>query len=410
MVLFETIRIGFDQLRSHKLRAALSILGILISVGSVVGIVSIGDGLRTVVTEQFERSGGPSIISVIPPDTWYRNNVGRWVRRDWEEYLENDDVRMISRSSEYISFVVPLVNDNREVRHLDVTTNARIIASNEYFMQTENWSVDNGRFITAADISNASKVAVIGNELSKELYGDRTPVGQEVKIGGARYQVIGKLAPYRMFDDTNARNVVVPLTTSQKRVYGNNRIHRLTVMASEPMHVDEVAGRIRAVLKNTHLHGDEFKVETAESQIQSFNRVVTILKIVAGGIAGISLLVGGIGIMNIMLVSVTERTREIGIRMALGARRRSILVQFMLESMVLCLFGGALGILLGLALGQGIAAYIRSITYDQFTSVVTTGLMTFAVMYSALIGLFFGVYPAWRASRLDPVEALRHET
>jgi putative ABC transport system permease protein len=163
------------------------------------------------------------------------------------------------------------------------------------------------------------------------------------------------------------------------------------------------------LIRSSHEHAEDFRVRTAENEIGQFNRVVAIMKMVAGGIAGISLIVGGIGIMNIMLVSVAERTREIGIRMAVGAKRRSILMQFILESMVLCLFGGFLGIMLGVGIGAGISVYVKAVTKMPFESVVTPGLMTFAILYSAAIGLFFGVYPAWRASKLDPVEALRHE-
>ena len=409
MIILETIALGIEQLRTHKLRAALSILGILISVGSVTGIVSLGEGLRTVVTEQFVKQGGPNQISVRSPRQYYRNQKGRWVRRNWEEYLENRDMEFLSQASSYIDFVVPIIYMDREVKYRNATASARIRASNQHHYKIENWQIAKGRFISEDDVKYASKVTVIGPELAKDLYGKENPVGKELKISGDRYLVVGMLSELKFFGGTNERHMVVPYTTAQKRIFGNDRVSRFFVITKSPEYVDEVSRQIRYVMRSLHEHADEFEIRTGEGQIQQFNRVVSILKVVAGGIAGISLLVGGIGIMNIMLVSVTERTREIGIRMALGAKRRTILFQFILESIVLCLFGGGLGILLGIGLGAGLSAWIKSLTPVPFESIVSPGLMIFAVLYSACIGLFFGVYPAYRAMKLDPIEALRYE-
>ena len=408
MNILEPIFVGLNQLRTNKLRAALSILGILISVGSVTGIVSMGDGLRTTVMAQFEKAGGPSLIWVSGPNLWYRKGT-RWVKRDWEEYLTNRDIKAIEENVPHIQFVVPVLYMSNDIRYRNSSTSAQVMASNEYYMKTENWEVDKGRFINDTDIANASKVVVLGPELVKDIFRKVNPVGKEVKIGGVRFLVVGTLKPLRFFDNNNDRKAAIPYTTAQKRVYGNDRVGTLMVMAASPDHVNDVVKQISYVLRGFHEHGDDYRVRTAEEGIESFNRVVTIMKAVAGGISGISLIVGGIGIMNIMLVSVTERTREIGIRMALGAKRRSIMFQFLIESIVLCLFGGILGILLGISIGAGISAYVKNLTKMPFESVVTPGLMMFAVLYSAAIGLFFGVYPAVRASALDPVEALRHE-
>jgi len=406
--LLAPIFIGLDQLRTHKLRAMLSILGILISVGSVTGIVSLGDGLRMTVMKQFEQMGGASLIWVRPPNNWYREG-SRWVKRDWEEYLTNGDIEAIQDEIQNIRFVVPVINVSRDVRYRNANAYANIIASNEYYHLTQNWEIESGRSINEKDLRNASKVAVIGPELVKDLYVEDNPIGKELKINGIRYLVIGVLSESKFFKNTNERNMIIPFTSAQKRFFGNDRINTINVMTDLPEHVQDVAQQIRYIMRRYHEHGEEFIVRTGENQIDQFNRVVTIMKIVAGGIAGISLIVGGIGIMNIMLVSVSERTREIGIRKALGAKRRSILWQFLLESVVLCLFGGGLGVLLGTGIGAGISAYIKSLTDMPFESVITPGLMAFAVIYSAGIGLFFGVYPAWRASKLDPVEALRYE-
>ncbi|MFC1693453.1 ABC transporter permease [Candidatus Latescibacterota bacterium] len=408
MNIFEPIKMGFDQLRLHKMRAALSILGILISVGSVTGIVSMGDGLRLTIMGELQRVGSSNHVRVSPPNTWYRKGR-RWLRRDWEEYLTNRDVEYFKNEIEHIRYVVPVMYMNTSAQYRNASTYANVRASNEHFYLLRDWKVESGRFINKSDIKNASKVAVIGAELARDLYGDEDPVGKELKIEGMRCRVVGVLAKSKFFHDTNERNMVIPYTTVQKRFFGNDRVNFILLWAESPEYAEEAAWQVRHVLNRFHDHGEDFRVTTGESEINQFNRVVTIMKIVAGGIAGISLIVGGIGIMNIMLVSVTERTREIGIRMAIGAKRSSIMSQFILESIVLCLFGGVLGIILGIAIGFGISSYIKSLTEMPFESIITPWLMAFAILYSSGIGLFFGIYPAYRASKLDPVEALRHE-
>ncbi|MCD6308511.1 MAG: ABC transporter permease, partial [Candidatus Latescibacteria bacterium] len=360
------------------------------------------------VSEQFNRMGGASSIRVNAPNNWIRKD-NRWIHRDWDAYLTNRDAERIAGEIEHLKYIVPIVFANRDIRNGKASSSARIRATNEYYHLTQDWKLARGRFLSAQDVSDALKVAVIGPELAKDLFGDENPVGREIKLGGERYTVIGLLERKKFFGSVNERNMVIPFTTAQKRMYGNDRLGEIYIVADAPEYVPLISERIRSQLKRQHDHGEEYRIRTGENEIVRFNRVVTIMKIVAGGIAGISLLVGGIGIMNIMLVSVTERTREIGIRKALGATRRAVMSQFLIEAMVLCLFGGALGILLGLGIGAGISAYVKKLTDLPFESIVTPGLMAFAIMYSAIIGLFFGVYPAWRASKLDPIDALRYE-
>ncbi len=409
MNILEPILIGLDQLRTHKLRASLSILGILLSVGSVTGIVSMGDGLRKTVLGQFEQMGGSSLIWVRPPQTWYRKG-NSWIKRDYEEYLTLKDADAIRKASPYVKLVVPLIRTSSDkIYYRDVSAPSQVFATTEEYREIDSIELLNGRIMNAEDVKNAAKVAMIGDTLADDLFGKEDPVGKEIRIDSIRYTVIGVISRKRAFERNEDRYMAIPITTQQLRVSGNDRVEQINVRADSPAHVEEVSARIRSIIRATHEHAEDYRVETGESEIAQFNRVVSIMKLVAGGIAGISLIVGGIGIMNIMLVSVTERTREIGIRMAVGAKRRSILAQFILESIALCLAGGALGILLGLGIGAGISAYVKSLTHQPFESVVTPGLMMFAVLYSAGIGLFFGVYPAYRASKLDPVEALRHE-
>jgi len=410
---FEPLTVGISQLRANTLRSILSLVGILIAVGSVTGIVSIGDGLQNVITKEFEQMGGFASIWSFAPNTWYRDNSGRWVRRTWEEHVTERDIEAMVAETDKIDYIVPNIQVSGSqwaVRYRSASVDGRIRCTSERYLETENMSIARGRFITAADLIRRVKVCVLGSQVAEDLFGkDIDPLDREVKIQGMRFTVIGVLEPKEFFDNDYNDRTIVPITTAQLRYTGNDYINWIQVVVKNPQDVDEVADSMRRVYRRLHEHGDEFTVRTGVEEIAGINKVLLIMKVVAGSIAGISLLVGGIGIMNIMLVSVTERTREIGIRKSLGATRSTILWQFMIETVVLCLFGGLLGVVLGFLMGQGIAAVITSLTKMPFTSVISPKMMGFAVGFSLFVGIIFGVYPAWSASRLDPVEALRHD-
>ncbi|MCE5250013.1 ABC transporter permease [bacterium] len=416
MTIFEPIVVGFSQLRSNKLRSILSLLGILIAVGSVTGIVSIGEGLQYAITGEFSQMGGYSMIWSWAPDRWYRNASGVWVRRNWEEFMTNQDVKAIQAETDKIEYIIPtrwginVGGSESNMNYRAASTFGTIIATSIDFPKSENWKIASGRFLNTVDMINSTKVCVLGDQIVKDLFGDYVdPVEKEVAIGNARYTVVGVMEKKEFFDNDYDNRVMIPMTTAQRRIFGDDHIDFITVKVKRPEDVSEIADTMRRVYKRIHEHGDEFNIRTGDAAMEEINRVLMIMKAVAGGIAGISLLVGGIGIMNIMLVSVTERTREIGIRKALGATRSNILHQFIVEAVVLCLFGGMLGIGLGLLFGKVISLYISSITHMTFLSVISPKLMMIAVGFSLFVGLTFGVYPAWRASRLDPVEALRYE-
>ena len=413
MNLTEPISIGLAQLRANKMRSILSLTGILIAVGSVIGVLSLGDGLKNAITGEFDRMGGTSSVYSWAPWNWYRDSQGRWVRRNWEEYLTSEDVRVIMAVSDKIEYVVPHVSvggTDWNIAYRAVSTAGRIICSVPRYFLGENWDLASGRLLSALDLLNYAKVCVLGAQMAEDLFGQGVdPVGRKVKIGHMRYTVIGVMAHKEFFDSDYDQQTVIPITTAQRRIIGNDHLSWIRVKVKRIEDVDEVAAAMRHVYNNLHEHGSEFGIQTGAAALEEVNRVILILKIIAGSVAGISLLVGGIGIMNIMLVSVTERTQEIGIRMALGARRSDILWQFMVEALVLCLFGGLFGILLGLGIGTGLAAFIESKSNWVFEGVVSMKMMVFAVGFSAAVGLIFGVYPAWRASRLNPVEALRQE-
>jgi putative ABC transport system permease protein len=407
--ILEPIWIGLDQLRTNKLRSFLTLLGLLIGVASVTGIVSLAEGLRTRVTSELDRLGGISLIFVSNPRTFYRDDEGRWVRRTHNEQLVMEDIARIEEEVPGVRSIIPRDGTGGNLRYGKVSTSAQVIGTTLGFTRAMDWQVGRGRFLNRTDLEDWRNVVVLGFSLAQDLFGTEDPLGQEIKINGERFDVIGVMEEKRVFDEDMGDQAVIPITTLQKRLTGRRQLSFLQVQAELGADPQEVVAGIRRTLKRYHRFGEDFQVESAGEQIEEINSVILIMKLVGGGIAGISLLVGGIGIMNIMLVSVTERTREIGIRKAVGAKRTDVLIQFLLESMVLAMAGGAAGIVVGWLLGTGLAAIISSLAGESFPAVVNMQAAIGAIVFSGLIGVFFGVYPAVRASRLDPVEALRYE-
>lgn len=408
MLLFETIVVALTQLRANKMRSLLTILGIMIGIGSVMGVTSIGEGLRKRIVSEFERVGGSSLIVVQPPRTMIRIN-NRWIRRSWREYLEVEDIRRLSEECESVRSVIPLNTGSAQLKYQKASTSGQFWGINADFSEAFGWAVEQGRFIGYSDLKRWRKSAVIGAKIKEDLFGSKSAVGKEIKINGQRFDVIGVMEEKRMFDDDWGYRVLLPYTTVSKRLTGSDYLSVMFVYTEGTNQAEAAAEEIRTVLRRYKEHGDEFIVETAEGQIQEVNNVINIMKLVVGGIAFISLLVGGIGIMNIMLVSVTERTREIGIRKAVGATRRNILTQFLIESAFLCLFGGIMGVLFGLLLGFGISALITQLANEPFPSVISIQAVITACVFSVLWGMIFGVAPARKAAKLHPIEALRYE-
>lgn len=409
MNLLEPVRIGLSQLRSNKMRSFLTLLGLLIGVASVTGIVALAEGLRAAVTSQLDQLGGSSLIFLRNPERLYRDEEGRWIRRIHDDHLVLEDVDRILDEVEGIRSVIPLMDTYTSFKNGKVSLSARVIGGTLEYSSAMDWKVAEGRYINQTDMNRWRKVVLLGSELAADLFGDQNPVGREVTIGGERFDVVGLMEDKRVFDQNFSRQAIIPITTLQKRITGRERLQVLQIRANLGVETSVVVEQVKKTIKRYHRYGEDFEFETAEEAMEELNTVILVMKLVFGGIAGISLLVGGIGIMNIMLVSVTERTREVGIRKAVGARRSDILMQFLLEAMVLSVVGGALGLGGGWVLGQGLALLISNLSGDPFSAVVNIQVAGGAIVFSAMIGIFFGVYPARRASRLDPVEALRYE-
>ena len=407
MTVLEPLFAGLGQLRAHKLRSLLTLLGIVIGVAAIIAVVSLGEGLRRQVISQFIFSGGAGMIQVEPPRQWVRKD-GRWVRRPWQEYLTEADMAAMQREIDELHALVPEIHGSAALQRGKTTVDASYTGTSAAFNEGFNWPVLGGRPLSADDLRLARKVCLLGDDVHKDLFQGANPLGKEILLNGDRYVVIGVLDERVRFGRSEGNIVLVPYTTAQKRLQGVDHFSELTLFVEDLDAVERVVAAVRRVLRRHHEHGDEFEVETSEGQIDDANEFFRVLQQVGGGIAGISLLVGGIGIMNILLVSVAERTREIGIRKALGAKPRHILGQFLAEAVVLSMVGGLLGILSGLGLGLGAAFVIQQLAPGApFTSIVSAESVLWAVGFSSGVGIFFGVYPAFRAARLDPVEALR---
>jgi len=408
MMVLEPIAVAFTQLRANKMRSFLTVLGILIGVGSVMGVTSIGEGMRQRIVTEFEQMGGSSVIIVRPPSQWVLKD-GRWVRRSWEEHLLVEDIKRFSEECKYLRSVIPLNAGNAQLKFQKAITTGDFWGVSADFSEAFAWPVEEGRFISPSDLYMWRKIAVIGNKLKEDLFGPESAVGKEIKINGQRFVIVGVMSEKRVFEEDWGNRILLPFTTAARRLIGNDYLDVFFIYSEGTPQVAAAVEEIRKVLRRYKEHGDEFDVVTADNQIQEVNRIFNIMKIVIGGIAFISLLVGGIGIMNIMLVSVTERTREIGIRKAVGARRGHIITQFLIESASLCLFGGVAGVLFGLSLGYGLSLLIARLTNEYFPSVISVQAMVIALVFSFSWGIIFGVYPAWKAAKLNPVDSLRYE-
>ncbi len=409
MNVLEPVRVGLGQLQANKMRSFLTLLGLLIGVASVTGIVALAEGLRASVTEQLDQLGGSSLVMLTNPRRYYRDEEGRWIRRIHDDHMEMEDIDRILDEVPGVRSVTPHERAGGQFRRGKISVDAQVNGATLGFAEAMAWEVDRGRWINRTDLERWRPVMILGPDLAVDLFGEEDPIGQEVKFRGERFDVIGVMKSKRVMDEDYDDMAVMPITTLQKRITGRDRIEVLMIRAELGVDTGVVVADLRRLLRRYHRYGQDFEIETADQAMAELNQVILIMKLVFGGIAGISLLVGGIGIMNIMLVSVTERTREIGIRKAVGARRADIMVQFLLEAVVLAIAGGLLGLGGGWVLGQGLAMLISNLSGEPFQSVINLQVAGLAIAFSAFIGIFFGVYPARRASRLDPVEALRYE-
>jgi putative ABC transport system permease protein len=432
MRIFEGLSVGVSAIRSNKMRSLLTMLGIIIGVASVLAMIAIGDGAKMIVLQDAQKLGGVNQFTMYRSSHKRVNN--RWVPNRSNEYFEYEDVLAIEAECPSVELVVPRIPEWRGVLAqaaggMEHRTGYNGV--NASFAEAMDWNIQQGRFISDEDIDNESKVCVIGSDVVVALFGNTSPVGKEIKIGkgsGGRFDRYGRKDQKRITErfvvvgtmETRGRSlrfgwnlddmIFMPLTTAQERFTGNDRIVMLSVHAHTVEEIPQAIEEVKVVLRKMHKGQDDFfSIWDMREGMAQLDKISKVIKIALGSIAGFSLLVGGIGIMNMMLVAVTERTREIGLRKALGAKRLDIMLQFLIEAIAMCSVGGALGVLVGLFAGEGMAMLAVNIVkiVPEWPSVISTNWILISVSFSAIIGISFGLYPAIKASALSPIEALR---
>jgi putative ABC transport system permease protein len=413
MKLLESFRIAMRALAANKLRSILTMLGIIIGVGAVIALMSIGRGVEKYVTDQFAGLGSnllfitPGSFADGPPQE--RTEVRLLTLNDAEALADRSRIPSVRALSAEYSANAAIARGKQNMR----TT---VHAATASYPDVINWQVELGSFFSQSDVDERARVVVLGVDVYRRLFEPgEYPLEQTVRVNNLLLRVIGVMEPRGGgFGGNQDDSIFIPLTTAQDRLFrqktvsGDYQVNVIYASVADEADSDAAQAEISEVLRErrdiSYLDSDDFNILSQDDLISVFGDILGALTIFLGAIAAISLLVGGIGIMNIMLVSVTERTREIGLRKAVGAKRRDVLLQFLVEAVTLAVLGGAIGIALGVSGAFGI-----STAFESFQAVVGLDAILTALLFSMAVGLFFGIYPAYRASRLSPIEALRYE-
>ncbi|HEV8473955.1 MAG TPA: ABC transporter permease [Methylomirabilota bacterium] len=409
-MLLQALRIALRSLRVNKLRTALTMLGIMIGVAAVIAMVSVGTGAQARVAEQIQ-SLGSNLIIVLSGSS---NAAGVRLGQGSQLTITEDDASAIAREVPAVQVAAPSSRGNAQVVYGNLNWSTGIQGVTADYFEARDWPVDDGRPILQEDTDGATKVALLGQTTALNLFGESDPLGQIIRIKKVPFTVVGLLSRkgQSSWGQDQDDVILIPLSTAKKKVLGVSQANARSVGSiSIKIRPDENMGdaenQIRGLLRQRHRlqpsQDDDFWLRNLSEVLQTQEESSKVMTYLLAAIASVSLLVGGIGIMNIMLVSVTERTREIGLRMAVGARARDILTQFLVEAVTLSLIGGVIGIVLGVG-GSNAISYLA-----EWPTVLAPGSVVIAFGFAAAIGIFFGFYPARKASRLDPIEALRYE-
>jgi putative ABC transport system permease protein len=404
VVFLENFRIAFAALRANLMRSILTTLGIIIGVAAVIAVVSIVQGLQFMLTQEFQGVGA-SFIQVSVRQQMPGVATARQVKLTW------DDGQAIRDTIPGIKSITPILTGSSQVKYGDRAHRTFVFGVNENYPDVANFGVEYGRFISRIDREHRRKVVVVGQEIIEELELGTEPLGKEIYVGTMPVTIVGVMEDKGQFLGQNRNDLAFLPFDAALSVFGRNAGDQvaLNIQAESAEAVEEVRDGIERVLRRRHGIGpkeeDDFQIIQQDELLDVVSTVLGSVTAVVGGIVSIALLVGGIGIMNIMLVSVTERTREIGVRKAVGARRQDVLVQFLIEAVTLSLVGGAIG----LALGYGAGVLASSLIPNFPPAHVPVWAVALAFGFSAVVGIFFGIYPAAKASRLDPIDALRYE-
>jgi len=408
MNIFRILRVSFRALGRNKMRTFLTMLGIIIGVGAVIAMVSIGAGAKQAVEDRFS-SMGTNLLFVSPGS---KNAQGVRTGFGGFQTLKADDAKAIKDECPSVLDVSPSVSSRSQVILGNKNWNTSVQGTGAGYPEIRKWPVEFGSYFDESQVKAGAKVCVLGSEVRKNLFDTDDPIGKVIRIKKVPFTVIGVLVAKGESAGFGSRDdqICIPYTTLMMRIQKTDYISSIDVAAVSADTTTKAVQEITDLLRNRHKimpgSDDDFQVRNMADIAESAADATNILTLLLGSIASISLLVGGIGIMNIMLVSVTERIREIGIRMSIGAKEKDILLQFLVEAIVLSLFGG----LLGIALGVGVSKLLKFIPiFASITTVVSPSSVILAFLFSASVGVFFGFYPARKASKLDPIEALRYE-
>lgn len=409
MIQLKTIfSIAIRAIKANKMRSILTSLGIIIGVAAVIVMLSIGHGAQISIKKDMQSIGSNIMIirSGVATSSGARGGHGS------QPTMKKSDGDAIQQRIAKIRLAAPVLEETTQIVYGNANWSTGVTGTDIRYFQIKEWDLAYGRYFNSSDIKNASKTAILGQTVVNELFGDVDPLGRTIRIKGIPFQVIGVLSERGQstmgMDQDDV--IFIPITTAQKKVMGiqfPDQVKMIMLQAVDAQSTYTSQEEIRELLRQRHNLGvnkeDDFIIRNLTQMMEMMENSTKVMTILLGSIAGISLLVGGIGIMNIMLVSVTERTREIGIRMAIGAKAWDIRLQFLTEAMVLSLLGGVIGIVLGL-----LAVYLVSI-FSSFQAVPTLMYILLPFSFSGIVGLFFGLYPAYKASLLNPINALRYE-
>ena len=402
MLILDLLRMAIRSLISHKLRTFLTALGIIIGVASVISMISIGEGARDQALSTISKFG-TNIITIKPGQ-----QKSRHVTTGKVDTLMLEDATYIEKHVPLITGVAAQVYRSAQLKFGNKNSNSTVRGTGKSYVQLANFEMQKGRYFNQQEINAAKRVCVLGATVVKNLFEEANPLGETIKVDGKNFMVIGVTEPkgaLSWFDPDD--QIFIPVTTAQKRVFGMKHIQSIDVQAAKIEDLEIIKEDIAQILRIRHNISEgkenDFYVQNSSQWLNSWGDAAKTFTYLLGGIAAISLMVGGIGIMNIMLVSVTERTREIGIRIAIGAKKKEILEQFLIESVLISFLGGGVGVLLGITISEMVSKI------GGWDTIVSTQSILLAFGFSVGIGVFFGFYPANKAANMNPIEALRYE-
>ena len=403
MMLGETVAVAFQSIRANKMRSLLTMLGIVIGVGAVITMVALGSGAQKAVSDRIN-SLGANLLNIYPGQMSFRG-----VASDQRVSLTIDDAEALQQDATLLSAVVPELSRNQQVKYGNQNLNVSIVGTTANYTAVRNYQLPYGRMFTNGDDAGRQRYAVLGSQVPEMLGANPAAmIGQTVLVRGIPFEIIGILSEKGSQGFQNPdEQILIPLQTARFRVFGTDRLRTIAVQVRDGVPLEQGMVDLERILRREHKirpGGDnDFQVRNSREFLATQQAATQILTALLASIAAVSLVVGGIGIMNIMLVSVTERTREIGVRKALGATRTNILLQFLIEALVLCITGGTIGILLGVGAAVGLSKLLH------WNTLISPASIAIAFGFSAGVGLFFGIWPARKAASLDPIVALRYE-